>query len=129
MNQIRSIYGVCQVLADAEKELASQMPKSEEKQQEENVVKEDSDISDESELEPEWVEALRPISKMATNVGARIRTKIRESLELNPPEWAREFLECSISKDVYRGNASGPTKVQYLSTLCTHYSIKPSRHC
>lgn len=60
---------------------------------------------------PPWVEVLKPVAKMATNVGSRIRIKVKEALELGPPEWARDTLEWSISKDVFKGNASGPTKV------------------
>jgi hypothetical protein len=65
---------------------------------------------------PEWVEALKPVAKMATNVGSRIRIKVKEALELGPPQWAKEQLEWSISKDVFKGNASGPTKVHPLKS-------------
>ena len=60
---------------------------------------------------PEWAKVLEPVRKLPTNVGARIRRCINDALALNPPEWARKILEHSISKEVYKGNASGPTKV------------------
>lgn len=60
---------------------------------------------------PEWAQPLEPVRKLPTNVGTRIRKCIYNSLEKNPPEWAKEILEHSISKEVYKGNASGPTKV------------------
>ena len=60
---------------------------------------------------PEWAQMLEPVRKLPTNVGTRIRKCVYEALEKNPPEWAREILEHSISKEVYKGNASGPTKV------------------
>lgn len=60
---------------------------------------------------PEWAKVLEPVRKLPTNVGARIRRCIYDALALNPPEWATKILEHSISKEVYKGNASGPTKV------------------
>lgn len=66
---------------------------------------------------PEWAQALEPVRKLPTNVGARIRRCIHESLNKNPPEWAKEILEYSISKEVYKGNASGPTKRAVISVL------------
>ncbi|KAJ9554410.1 hypothetical protein OSB04_018455 [Centaurea solstitialis] len=48
----------------------------------------------------------------------KIRTRcIHESLNKNPPEWAKTILEHSISKEVYKGNASGPTKRAVISVL------------
>ncbi|KAL8224582.1 hypothetical protein R6Q57_020057 [Mikania cordata] len=66
---------------------------------------------------PEWAQALEPVRKLPTNVGARIRRCIFDSLSKNPPEWARVILEHSISKEVYKGNASGPTKRAVISVL------------
>ncbi|KAI7746847.1 hypothetical protein M8C21_016304 [Ambrosia artemisiifolia] len=66
---------------------------------------------------PEWAQALEPVRKLPTNVGARIKRCIYESLNRNPPEWAREILEHSISEEVYKGNASGPTKRAVISVL------------
>lgn len=60
---------------------------------------------------PEWALPLEPVKKLPTNVGTRIRKCIYDALERNPPEWAKKVLEHSISKEVYKGNASGPTKV------------------
>ncbi|KAL8269079.1 hypothetical protein R6Q59_002877 [Mikania micrantha] len=59
---------------------------------------------------PGWIKVLEPIRKLATNVGAKIRDRVKKSLEKGPPEWATEMLLKSISKDVYKGNAAGPTK-------------------
>ncbi|WVZ77525.1 hypothetical protein U9M48_025383 [Paspalum notatum var. saurae] len=66
---------------------------------------------------PDWVKSLEPVRKLPTNVGTRIRKCVYEALERKPPEWAREILEHSISKEVYKGNASGPTKKAVLSVL------------
>ncbi|KAL5152848.1 Methyl-CpG-binding domain-containing protein 9 [Glycine soja] len=66
---------------------------------------------------PEWAQMLEPVRKLPTNVGTRIRKCVYEALEKNPPEWARKTLEHSISKEVYKGNASGPTKKAVLSVL------------
>ncbi|KAG9130501.1 hypothetical protein Leryth_024346 [Lithospermum erythrorhizon] len=66
---------------------------------------------------PDWAEVLLPVQKLPTNVGSRIRNCVRKALEKSPPEWAREILENSIGKDVYKGNASGPTKRAALSVL------------
>lgn len=60
---------------------------------------------------PEWARVLEPVRKLPTNVGARIRKCVYDALDKGPPEWARKRLEHSISKEVYKGNASGPTKV------------------
>lgn len=60
---------------------------------------------------PEWAKLLEPVRKLPTNVGTRIRRCVYDALEKDPPEWAREKLKHSISKEVYKGNASGPTKV------------------
>ncbi|CAL5416087.1 unnamed protein product [Camellia sinensis] len=59
---------------------------------------------------PEWVQLLEPVRKLSTNVGARIRKCVYSALEKGPPDWAKKILEHSISKEVYKGNASGPTK-------------------
>lgn len=66
---------------------------------------------------PEWAQPLEPVRKLPTNVGTRIRKCVYEALEKDPPDWARKILEHSISKEVYKGNASGPTKKAVLSVL------------
>ncbi|KAK7316429.1 hypothetical protein VNO77_35457 [Canavalia gladiata] len=66
---------------------------------------------------PEWAKMLEPVRKLPTNVGTRIRKCVYDALEKDPPEWARKILEHSISKEVYKGNASGPTKKAVLSVL------------
>uniref|UniRef100_A0A453MLT9 Uncharacterized protein n=1 Tax=Aegilops tauschii subsp. strangulata TaxID=200361 RepID=A0A453MLT9_AEGTS len=66
---------------------------------------------------PDWAEALEPVRKLPTNVGTRIRNCVYEALDRKPPEWARKILEHSISKEVYKANASGRTKKAVLSVL------------
>ncbi|XP_058188269.1 methyl-CpG-binding domain-containing protein 9 isoform X2 [Rhododendron vialii] len=66
---------------------------------------------------PEWALLLEPVRKLPTNVGARIRKCVNDALEKGPPEWAKKILEHSISKGVYKGNASGPTKKAVVSVL------------
>lgn len=66
---------------------------------------------------PEWAQVLEPVRKLPTNVGTRIRKCVYDALERNPPDWAKKILEHSISKEVYKGNASGPTKVPFI-ILC-----------
>jgi hypothetical protein len=57
------------------------------------------------------VKALEPIPTMLTNVGMRIRAKVRETLDLHLVKWVAEILEWSINRDIFKGNASSPTKV------------------
>uniref|UniRef100_A0A8R7Q971 Methyl-CpG-binding domain-containing protein 9 n=2 Tax=Triticum urartu TaxID=4572 RepID=A0A8R7Q971_TRIUA len=73
-------------------------------------------IADDGTL-PDWAKALEPVRKLPTNVGTRIRNCVYEALDQKPPEWARKILEHSISKEVYKANASGPTKKAVLSVL------------
>ncbi|KAK3152374.1 hypothetical protein QOZ80_2BG0158090 [Eleusine coracana subsp. coracana] len=73
---------------------------------------------------PGWVESLEPVRKLPTNVGTRIRKCVYEALERNPPEWAKKILEHSISKEVYKGNASGPTKKAVLNVLAEACHVK-----
>lgn len=68
---------------------------------------------------PEWAQVLEPVRKLPTNVGTRIRKCVYDALEKNPPDWAREILLHSISKEVYKGNASGPTKVKLSFCILT----------
>ncbi|XP_056845165.1 methyl-CpG-binding domain-containing protein 9-like isoform X2 [Raphanus sativus] len=88
-----------------------------------SVEDDDSDGLDATETNacngdiPEWALVLEPVRKLPTNVGTRIRKCVYEALERNPPEWAKKILEHSISKEVYKGNASGPTKKAVLSLL------------
>ena len=72
---------------------------------------------------PDWAEPLEPVRKLPTNVGTRIRKCVYEALDRKPPEWARKILEHSISKEVYKGNASGPTKVSNTPAGCSHMII------
>ncbi|XP_065877464.1 methyl-CpG-binding domain-containing protein 9 [Euphorbia lathyris] len=66
---------------------------------------------------PEWAKVLEPVKRLPTNVGTRIRNCVNDALTKDPPEWAKKRLEHSISKGVYKGNASGPTKKAVLSVL------------
>ena len=70
---------------------------------------------------PEWVTALKPVVILPTNFGSRIWFCVHEVLKKDPPEWEKKELENYIAKDVYKGNASGPTKVKF------HYTV--SLHC
>ncbi|KAE9599493.1 hypothetical protein Lal_00039489 [Lupinus albus] len=68
---------------------------------------------------PDWALELEPVRKLPTNVGTRIRKCVYNALDKNPPEWAKKTLLRSISKEVFKGNASGPTKKAVLSVLAT----------
>lgn len=109
------------LLAEAEKQIADSLKREDEVVQ--NDYK-DSEASGSYEIAiasgsnlPEWAQMLEPVKKLPTNVGTRIRKCIYDALERSPPEWARKTLEHSISKEVYKGNASGPTKKAVLSVL------------
>ncbi|CAM8935126.1 unnamed protein product [Rhodiola kirilowii] len=73
-------------------------------------------LSDNDTL-PDWALVLEPVRKLPTNVGTRIRNRVHEALSKGPPEWARDILQHSVSKEVYKGNASGPTKKAVISVL------------
>ena len=75
---------------------------------------------------PEWAQPLEPVRKLPTNVGTRIRKCVYEALEKDPPDWARKILEHSISKEVYKGNASGPTKVMACVSFVLVISWRPA---
>lgn len=77
---------------------------------------------------PEWAQVLEPVRKLPTNVGARIRKRVYDALDKGPPEWARKRLEHSISKEVYKGNASGPTKV-ITSSIFSVFNFKKNQYC
>ncbi|PNY05047.1 methyl-CpG binding domain-containing protein 9-like [Trifolium pratense] len=88
------------------------------------IEEEESDANGASEIKlsndgkiPEWAQVLEPVRKLPTNVGTRIRKCVNDALEMDPPDWARKILVHSISKEVYKGNASGPTKKAVLSVL------------
>ncbi|CAN1140195.1 Methyl-CpG-binding domain-containing protein 9 [Linum perenne] len=66
---------------------------------------------------PEWAQVLEPVRKLPTNVGTRIRKCVNDAIEKCPPEWAAARLRHSISKEIYKGNASGPTKKAVLAVL------------
>ncbi|XP_073306881.1 methyl-CpG-binding domain-containing protein 9 isoform X1 [Primulina huaijiensis] len=84
-------------------------------------------IEAEDDAVPEWAQVLEPVRKLPTNVGARIRRCVNEALLKNPPEWAKKMLEHSISKEVYKGNASGPTKRAVISVLAKVSSEVPQQ--
>lgn len=94
------------------------------------LEEEESDANGSSEAQlandgniPEWAQVLEPVRKLPTNVGTRIRRCVHAALEKNPPDWARKILEHSVSKAVYKGNASGPTKVLFSGISPLFYSI------
>ncbi|XP_047310028.1 methyl-CpG-binding domain-containing protein 9-like [Impatiens glandulifera] len=69
-----------------------------------------------------WSQELEPVRKLRTNVGSRIRDCIHKALDKRPPLWAKKMLDHSISKDVYKGNSSAPTKnlvILVLDKLCS----------
>ncbi|KAI3988721.1 hypothetical protein MKX01_001493 [Papaver californicum] len=74
-------------------------------------------VTESSNEIPEWAKVLEPARKLPTNVGTRIRKCVYEALDKGPPEWAKKILRHSISKEVYKGNASGPTKKAVVSVL------------
>ncbi|KAK9067280.1 hypothetical protein SSX86_014606 [Deinandra increscens subsp. villosa] len=76
---------------------------------------------------PDWAKVLDPVKKLPTNVGSRIRNCVYEALNRSPPEWAKKLLEASISKDVYKCNASGPTKRAVIEVLKRAASDVPRR--
>jgi hypothetical protein len=57
------------------------------------------------------VKALEPIPTMLTNVGMRMKVKVWEALDLHLVKWVVKILEWSINRDIFKGNASSPTKV------------------
>ncbi|XP_011098494.1 methyl-CpG-binding domain-containing protein 9 [Sesamum indicum] len=79
-----------------------------------------------NEAVPAWVRELEPIKQLKTNVGSKIRNCINNSLAKEPPEWARKVLDNSISKEVYKANASGPTKKLALSVVAQFRSMQPN---
>ncbi|KAL2240506.1 UNVERIFIED_CONTAM: Methyl-CpG-binding domain-containing protein 9 [Sesamum indicum] len=79
-----------------------------------------------NEQVPAWVRELEPIKMLKTNVGSKIRNCINNSLAKEPPEWARKILDNSISKEVYKANASGPTKKLALSVVAQFRSMQPN---
>ncbi|MCO5559923.1 hypothetical protein L7F22_013527 [Adiantum nelumboides] len=124
LDGVAAIEADALLLATAEKQLSRWLSGAEDKGNTECATKPRSEskpseaaLADGSSRKPAWAIVLEPVRKLATNVGARIRNCVREALEMNPPDWARETLEWSISKDVYKGNASGPTKRAVLSVL------------
>ncbi|KAL3677194.1 hypothetical protein R1sor_027142 [Riccia sorocarpa] len=112
-----------QLLAEAEKEISSLMPRSEETAGPSTPPRNTSARDPEEDFRggdgesPLWIKHLDPIAKLPTNVGSRIRNRIIDALGANPPPWAVEILEYSISKNVYKGNASGPTKRAVMEVL------------
>ncbi|KAL2609029.1 hypothetical protein R1flu_027602 [Riccia fluitans] len=123
-----------QLLAEVEKEISSLMPPSEETAAPSTPPRcssarypvEDFHGGDPSGECALWVKLLDPIAKLPTNVGSRIRNRVIDALAANPPPWAVEILEYSISKDVYKGNASGPTKRAVMEVLHKYRGEDPA---
>ncbi|KAL3654072.1 hypothetical protein CASFOL_003753 [Castilleja foliolosa] len=118
---IAALEGDAVILADATKVIFGSMKSKNEiitvceRESDDNGAAQTVEVND--GVVPEWAQVLEPVRKLPTNVGARIRRCINEALEKNPPEWAKRILEHSISKEVYKGNASGPTKRAVISVL------------
>ncbi|KAK2990841.1 hypothetical protein RJ640_016159 [Escallonia rubra] len=102
--------------AKSENEIYSMDQSSVDQKESDSAVDTKTSKVNDSEV-PDWAQVLEPVRKLPTNVGARIRKCVYEALRLNPPEWAKKILEYSISKEVYKGNASGPTKRAVVSVL------------
>ncbi|XP_068641626.1 methyl-CpG-binding domain-containing protein 9-like [Aristolochia californica] len=117
------------LLAEAEKQLSDTVKRETENW---HVVLKDPQTSGACETNtvnggglPEWAQALEPVRKLPTNVGTRIRKCIYDALDKMPPDWASEKLRHSISKEVYKGNASGPTKKAVLALLAEVSGERP----
>ncbi|KAL0334194.1 UNVERIFIED_CONTAM: Methyl-CpG-binding domain-containing protein 9 [Sesamum angustifolium] len=127
---VAALEGDAVVLADAMKEIFGSLKS---KNEVVSLCERESDINGAQAIEvsdsviPEWAQVLEPVRKLPTNVGARIRRCINEALERNPPDWAKKILEHSISKEVYKGNASGPTKRAVISVLANVSSESPQQ--
>ncbi|KAL6571818.1 hypothetical protein OROHE_002687 [Orobanche hederae] len=127
---IAALEGDAVILADAMKEIFGSMQS---KNEIITVCETQADVNGAQTVEvndgviPEWAQVLEPVRKLPTNVGARIRRCINEALEKNPPEWAKQILEHSISKEVYKGNASGPTKRAVISVLANLGAENPEQ--
>lgn len=112
-----------QLLAEAEKEISTLMIRHEETAApttppQNSLLR--GPVEDDRGEDALWVKLLDPIAKLPTNVGSRIRNRVIDALAANPPAWAAELLEYSISKNVYKGNASGPTKVSLHAASLLH---------
>jgi hypothetical protein len=100
-----------------------------EKDKQEALTHDEANISYPFHEIPPWVKALEPIPTMLTNVGMGIRAKMWEALDLHLVKWVVEILEWSINRDIFRGNASSPTKVHlagfnlYLWTVFKHSKL------
>ncbi|KAH6770771.1 hypothetical protein C2S52_015574 [Perilla frutescens var. hirtella] len=127
---IAALEGDAMVLADAMKEIFGSLKT---KNDIVSICQGESDADGAQTIEvndgiiPEWAQVLEPVRKLPTNVGARIRNCIHEALARNPPEWAKRELEHCISKEVYKGNASGPTKRAVISVLARVTSENPQQ--
>jgi hypothetical protein len=62
-------------------------------------------------MNPPRVKALKPVHTMPTNVDAKIKAKVQEALDLHLVKWVANILRWLISRDIFKGNALGPTKV------------------
>ncbi|CAM6010122.1 unnamed protein product [Sphagnum balticum] len=116
-----------QVLAEAEMELSLRLPNAEKKDKQEALADDEKNRHYPPDEIPPWVKALEPVRTMPTNVGARIRAKVREALDLHPVKWAADILEWSISRDIFKGNASGPTKRAVVQVLAKFYGGSPAK--
>ncbi len=88
-----------------------QLPNAKEKDNQEAVGNDEGNKPHPFHEIPPQVKALKPIPKMLTNVGMRIKAKVQEALDLHLVKWVAKILEWSINKKIFKGNASSPTKV------------------
>lgn len=109
-----------QLLAEATKKIFASLNREShvftiEEEESDGMVSVETNLGGDGNI-PAWAQMLEPVRKLPTNVGTRIRKCVYEALDKDPPEWAKKILEHSISKEVYKGNASGPTKVLFSVT-------------
>ncbi len=57
------------------------------------------------------MKGLESIPTMLTNVCMRMMAKVWEALDLHLVKGVARILEWSINRDIFKGNASSPTKV------------------
>jgi len=76
------------------------------------------------------VKASKPMHTMPTNVNAKIKAKVWEALDLHLVKWVVDILEWLISRDIFKGNALGPTKVHLVRfsldawIILKHFKLK-----
>ncbi len=95
-------------------EVSLWLPNEKKKDKQEALADDESNKLYQHDEIPPWVKALIHVCIMPTNVNARIMAKVREALDLHLVKWAINVLEWSISVEIFKGNASSPTKVHLI---------------